>query len=592
MNIDTTRVQAVNGYGEFTNKTIKVINGKGKPVNKTISKVNSAPVNGELFLDRPEIEIQDYSSPVTMRQIIDNDLINKYGDDSGKIRCQVPSTFRESESWNGIIRNGQNGYPFLFDNGTGLKYLLTDIPTLLFNEVTPQNLPANDHDNSTTTGINKKYAFVLYESKDYVVEIENLKFFGIVAIRNYMANKYAYDKDGMAIGKMAKDGSFKHFKAFEVWLSDANRRTYSDVVFDPSKKEKHYQLNLYRGMSIKPAEGVHDLILSHIFFIWCKQDNDSYFYVIQWFARMVQMPWLQGQTILALKSNEGAGKGLIIDMFTQAIFKHHSTIATKKNDVLGKFNDKLATSIVVYLNEAVWGGDKEEQGTLKALSTDPTITMEKKYQPKVDVRNCTHIIISSNNDWFAPIDKTDRRFLVLMLDDSIIGNYSYFDALRYQINNGGTESFLHFLLNYDLTGFEPRNIPLINSDERTQLKMEGLSTTDKWIIGLPDTNKIFYADDEVLQSATSTHEEFNDWENNPIEILKFRLYEQYLDYCKGKRGEPLNLGSLTKQLIKILGVTATRESTKQRRYTYTFPSRMLCKDNIAKYLGGDRLDND
>jgi len=40
-----------------------------------------------------------------------------------KIRCQA--TFRESSSWNGFLGKHDDGTPFLFDNGTRVKYLLT-----------------------------------------------------------------------------------------------------------------------------------------------------------------------------------------------------------------------------------------------------------------------------------------------------------------------------------------------------------------------------------------------------------------------------------------------------------------------------------
>lgn len=41
-----------------------------------------------------------------------------------RLRCQA--TFRESESWNGILIRGGNRLPLLFDNGTRTRYVLSD----------------------------------------------------------------------------------------------------------------------------------------------------------------------------------------------------------------------------------------------------------------------------------------------------------------------------------------------------------------------------------------------------------------------------------------------------------------------------------
>ena len=71
----------------------------------------------------------------------------------------------------------------------------------------------------------------------------------------------------------------------------------------------------------------------------------------------------------------------------------------------------------------MWGGRKEEEGILKMLATDTTLTIEKKFVQKFSVPNCTHTIITSNSDWYAPLGRTDRRYLTLKVDNSIIGNY-------------------------------------------------------------------------------------------------------------------------------------------------------------------------
>ena len=45
--------------------------------------------------------------------------------------------------------------------------------------------------------------------------------------------------------------------------------------------------NLDGGADFEPAKGVCDLILGHIYNVWCRRHDETYWYVIRWMARMV-----------------------------------------------------------------------------------------------------------------------------------------------------------------------------------------------------------------------------------------------------------------------------------------------------------------
>jgi putative methionine-R-sulfoxide reductase with GAF domain len=61
-------------------------------------------------------------------------------------------------------------------------------------------------------------------------------------------------------------------------------------------------------------------------------------------------------------------------------------------------------------------GDKAGESVLKALITEPVISIERKGFDVVQVRNCLHIIIASNSDWVVPAVADERRFCVLDVD--------------------------------------------------------------------------------------------------------------------------------------------------------------------------------
>ena len=57
-----------------------------------------------------------------------------------------------------------------------------------------------------------------------------------------------------------------------------------------------------------------------------------------------------------------------------------------------------------------WTGNKSDAGILKALITEPTRFMEKKFADAIQVKNCTHLIFASNEIWAIPAESTDRRY--------------------------------------------------------------------------------------------------------------------------------------------------------------------------------------
>ena len=62
------------------------------------------------------------------------------------------------------------------------------------------------------------------------------------------------------------------------------------------------------------------------------------------------------------------------------------------------------------------------------------------------------LLVSSNHDWVVPAGNAERRFFVIDVGEARIQDRTYFGAIVDQMNNGGREALLHYLLNYELTG--------------------------------------------------------------------------------------------------------------------------------------------
>lgn len=134
--LDTTLVKAVDGYGAFTKKKDTTIDAQGNKQDRTLSKVNGIFNNTKLKNFTPiEMKLAGKVVTKTIQEVIDENLIERYGDCDGKIRCQATFDDRDSKSFNGILRYGADGKPHLYDNGSGITYKLGKTTEEMFKDV-------------------------------------------------------------------------------------------------------------------------------------------------------------------------------------------------------------------------------------------------------------------------------------------------------------------------------------------------------------------------------------------------------------------------------------------------------------------------
>jgi hypothetical protein len=127
--------------------------------------------------------------------------------------------------------------------------------------------------------------------------------------------------------------------------------------------------------------------------------------------------------------------------------------------VTGRFTADLANTVLLYIDEATWGGDIRTAGKLKNLITEPRRRIEAKGVDAIYVTNHLNLIISSNNAWTVPSGPLERRFLLLDINESRAGDMDYFAAIVKQLKNGGYAAMMADLMQYkyDLTTL--RHIP-------------------------------------------------------------------------------------------------------------------------------------
>lgn len=271
--------------------------------------------------------------------------------------------------------------------------------------------------------------------------------------------------------------------ADRFWLAHKDRREYlKGVVFKPGKEVSDGEYNLWRGFAVDPVEGTWGcgwgLLLGHIRDSLCGGDERLWKWFIGWMAHRVQRPWEVPQSAIVLIGERGDGKSSVFKLLGRVFGKHYMSV-TNPRHFLGNFNKHLMDKVLVLADEAVWGGDKTNEGILKVMISEDKRTIEIKGKDSFEVDNCTGYGICSNNDWVVPVGRHERRFLILRGDGKRRGDFAFWDAMYKQMDEeGGSSRMLYDLLAWDLTGEKWRgNRPPVTDE----LKSQALRGVEHWV---------------------------------------------------------------------------------------------------------------
>jgi hypothetical protein len=332
-------------------------------------------------------------------------------------------------------------------------------------------------------------------------------------------NKLGFaDFEKLHLNRMVKVGD-KFLPAATVWLRHRDRRQYiRGVTFDPSGSHRDPEvLNLWQGFAPEPKAGDWNLMKNHMFEVICASSQEHYDYLMDWMARLIQFPAQQGEVAVVLKGIEGTGKGILARALLYILGQHGLAINHSKH-LTGNFNAHLQDCVFLFADEAFYAGDRAHVGVLKALITEPTLTIEAKYANAIQAPNFIHLMMASNEDWVVPASIAARRFLVLLTAATKVGNRTYFTAIQKQMETGGYEAMLYELQHRDLTDFNVRDVP--DTDGLQEQRKLSLGTSEGWWMDVLHRGYIY-------KSKLGLDDHFGQWHDTVSTEVLFASYSEY-----------------------------------------------------------------
>ena len=250
----------------------------------------------------------------------------------------------------------------------------------------------------------------------------------------------------------------KELSAFDWWTSHRRRREYKRVVFEPGLDVPDCY-NLWTGFAVQPTPGeAHLRYLEHVRDNICDGDERCYDYLVKWMARVVQYPRTQSMVAIVLLGDRGTGKSVFTQFFGR-LFGAHMFVVSDVNQLTGRFNGHLSTSVFVVAEEAFDMREKRHESVLKERITGARTAVERKQRDIIQLPNYSHIVMTSNNERVVPAGDHERRFMVMRVGNARRQDSEYFGKILADMEGDGPANLLHYLLRVDLSGFNVGDPP-------------------------------------------------------------------------------------------------------------------------------------
>ena len=300
----------------------------------------------------------------------------------------------------------------------------------------------------------------------------------------------------------------------DIWLKSPKRRKYKGITFDPKKTEHSIDYyNIWKGFAQQPIQGNCEKYWQHTRENICNNNEQSYQYLRKWLACVFQHPD-RVHTAIVLCGSQGVGKNSFVEPLGELLGHHYAPLSSM-SELVSNFNYHLKNAVLIHANEALWGGNRKDIGTVKAMITEQTCLIEGKGKDRIVVRNFKHVILSSNEDWPIHLDPDDRRFLILRVSEQKKEDHAYFSAIQDELNNGGYEALLYDLLNEDLSNFNPRTLP--PSNDSFSIKIRSAESSHRYIYEALNSGR--------FSIGSHPEDEYSEWLSI---ISKNNAYEDYL----------------------------------------------------------------
>jgi len=365
-----------------------------------------------------------------------------------------------------------------------------------------------------------------------------------------------YCKETQDICGVMKDGRLVHYEASKAkytfaefnfvndkdemasfipqWLNDKNKRVVSRIVCCCNEIEvQENEYNIFKGWIGARAKGHNVDGLERCLYlvnILASFDEEKAKYILDWFALLIQKPWVIPRTCLIfISEDEGCGKDTLVDFIGNKLLgqKYYANIGDAAQELYDTHSTAMMGSFLQKLEEANATDNKAKADKLKGLITRTTVNVNEKNVKVFSMNAYPHFCMTTNNTSPVKLSETARRFVTLPVSAKERGNtffwkqtYKYFD------DEGTIAAFYNFLKTRDIATFDSNDFP--EDEYLTELKESSVCGIKQFLRQYKETTWL---------SSTELHSKYREWcYENGREVLNNIAFGRKVAFYK-----PLNL---------------------------------------------------
>ena len=206
-------------------------------------------------------------------------------------------------------------------------------------------------------------------------------------------------------------------------------------------------INLYVPSRIKSVGGS---VLPFIeFMAQLIPDEKERYELERWCATLIAQPGIKmNYGVLLISEMQGVGKTTLGDSILATLIGEANVSWPDANSFASDFNSWAGRKRLAVVNEIYHGRSWKVYNSLKSIITDPTITVNEKYEKPYTIDNFIHIFGSSNSSSALKMAQNDRRWLVPAVTEKT-WLAEKFKKFHKWLAGGGVQNIQYWAENFD-----------------------------------------------------------------------------------------------------------------------------------------------
>lgn len=232
-----------------------------------------------------------------------------------------------------------------------------------------------------------------------------------------------------------------------IWRGSIPLRKFEALVYLPGEPEfpdgeGGGRYNIWRQSGVEATPGNVQPFLDHMEHLFADEQERAY--VLDYLALLIQSPGRKINFALLVKGAQGTGKSWIGRLMTRIIGAPNVTLPSN-TEVMSSWTVWTEGAQLGIIEELMCVGRLDMANRLKPIITEPTLRIEAKGCGLYSIPNHLNLIAFTNHEDAVPIERGDRRWLVVF-SAATPQTDAYYERLFAFLDGSGPSAVKQWLL--------------------------------------------------------------------------------------------------------------------------------------------------